>query len=195
MSQLFSRYILPIKPNEYLVQGLSHCGAYSVKGILSAYDRDSKNHPKEYHTNWLSKVTGSGFTKQYYVTILKNYGISATGKNATGLGNDQKTDLLKKLLSQNNIVMLSISNGYNDNGDYSSVRALFSGHWITLWGFDDKEQIFYLYDSCIPLIKHDKNIPIGNTKRTYQEILRDWRGSLNTQLLGFGQYYYIQASK
>lgn len=47
-------------------------------------------------------------------------------------------------------------------------------HWITLWGYDDKEKVFYVYDSGLTKNLYDRNVAIGNTKRTYDEILRDW---------------------
>lgn len=39
------KFILTRKPEEYLKQGLSHCGVYSLKAILSAYGKDNKIHP------------------------------------------------------------------------------------------------------------------------------------------------------
>ena len=70
--------------------------------------------------------------------------------------------------------MIRIGNGFLKNGKYNSLVAYFVGHWITLWGYDDEKQIFYIYDSYVPLAKHNKNIPVGNTMRTFEEILRDW---------------------
>lgn len=70
--------------------------------------------------------------------------------------------------------MLRIGNGYLKSGKYSPFIASFMGHWITLWGYNDKEKAFYVYDSYVPARRHNKTIPIGNTKRTYEEVLRDW---------------------
>ena len=60
-----SNFILSIKPKGYLTQGLSHCGAYSVKAILSAYRLDKITHPKDYHPVWIGKLTGLTLGKNY----------------------------------------------------------------------------------------------------------------------------------
>lgn len=180
-------------PSEYLVMGSSHCGAYSVKGILSAYGLDSKELPEEYHTNLVSRLTGVGFLKNYYVSVLKRHGLEAEGKNASGLSDKEKLELLKGLISRNIPAMIVISNGYTREGEYLTWRAGVFSHWITLWGYDDKERMFYVYDSYTSPQFYSKNMQVGNVKRTYDEILRDWRGALSTRvLLGWGDYYYIE---
>jgi len=39
------------------------------------------------------------------------------------------------------------------------------------------KKYFYVYDSAIPQKLYAKEIPIGNIERSYQEILRDWKGT------------------
>lgn len=95
MNILNTKMILSVKPKEYLIQGPSHCGAYSVKGILSAFGKDDKGHPKEYHTNFICRLTGSTLSKSYYPNILKRYGIHAEFKTAKDLSNSNKINLLK----------------------------------------------------------------------------------------------------
>lgn len=174
MGSLPTKFILTIKPKEYLVQGPSHCGAYSVKGILSAFDRDSKGHPKEYHPIWLGKLTGGTFGKNYWVNVLKHYGIDAEFKTARNLSPVEKINLLKSLVTKNAPVMIRIGNGYFRSNNYNPLLGKIVTHWITLWGYDDKEKVFYVYDSGLTKNLYDKNVPIGNIKRTYNEILRDW---------------------
>lgn len=70
--------------------------------------------------------------------------------------------------------MLRVGNGYAKSGNYHPIAANVIGHWISLWGFDDEKQVFYVYDPYVALSRHDKDIPIGNTARTFSEILRDW---------------------
>lgn len=76
------------------------------------------------------------------------------------------------------------------NGSYNPLLAKFFGHSITLWGYDDNEQVFYVYDSAVSINLYDKDIPVGNKKRTYTQILRDWKGALTVKLFG-GQEYLI----
>ncbi len=175
MSNLPSRYILTIKPKEYLKQGLSHCGVYSLKAILSAYGKDVKNHPKEYHTNWIGKYLLSFATgKSYYDKIFAFFGLKTETKSAEKLPNEKRSELLKTLLSKNTPVMIRIGNGYFSDR-YSPILGRVIPHWITLWGYDDKKRLFYVYDSGLPTKFWDKTLPAGNTIRTYREILRDWR--------------------
>lgn len=166
--------ILIHHPKEYLKQGLMHCGAYSVKGILSAYGRDVKKDPRDYEVSIFARLVGitNGLTN--WPKVLKDFGIDAGKGSANNLSKEQRLSLLKKLIDEDKPVMVRIGNGYLQSGRYSKFIASFMGHWITLWGYNDEERIFYVYDSCVPLARHDKNIPIGNTKRTYAEILRDW---------------------
>ena len=106
--------------------------------------------------------------------VLRSYGIPAERGDAKKLTDEQRIVLLEKLIDEDKVVMLRIGNGYSKSGKYSSFVASFLGHWITLWGYNDDEKVFYVYDSYVSLKRHDKRIPIGNTKRTYAEILRDW---------------------
>lgn len=191
-------YILTIKPKEYLKQGPSHCGSYSVKGILSAYGLDNKSHPREYHTNWFGKLTGLTVWPTYYVDILRSYGLSAERKTAAVLPDNRKTKLLKSLLIENNPVMLRIGNGYMTD-KYNPIAGRLIGHWITLWGYDDNQQFFYVYDSGLPEKYRSRHLSIGNTTRTYDEILRDWRyGTWQFwcwPFTGRGNYLYIKVSR
>ena len=173
-SNLVNKFVLSIKPEEYLKQGPSHCGVYSVKAILSAYGLDTKTHPKYYHTNLIGRFTGTTLGRQYYRNILNIHGVDAETKTAEGLTDEARIHLLKKLLSKNTPVMLRIGNGYASD-TYNPLLGRIIGHWITLWGYDDSKKLFYIYDSGLPEKHWDKNFQIGNTTRTYKEILRDWR--------------------
>lgn len=170
-----TQFILSIKPKEYLVQGISHCGVYSVKAILSAYGKDDKTDPKEYHTNWIGKNLFSFATgEEYYDKIFASYGIKSKTKSAENLSNQEKLNLLKILLSQNSPVMIRIGNGYYKSNKYNMVLGRLVPHWISLWGYNDNQKVFYVYDSGLTKNLYDKTVLIGNAKRTYDEIVRDW---------------------
>lgn len=166
--------ILSQQPKEYLEQGFTQCGAYSVKAILSAYGKDDKKNPRDYQPNVLAKYTGINRGLYLWPKVLQSYGVPAKKGDAKNLSDEQKLILLRELLNEDNPVMLRVGNGYSKSGKYSPFIASFMGHWITLWGYNDEEGVFYIYDSYVPLKKHDKTIPIGNIKRTYKEIIRDW---------------------
>ncbi|MBI4062604.1 C39 family peptidase [Candidatus Gottesmanbacteria bacterium] len=167
------KYTLSIRPKEYLKQGPSHCGVYSVKAILSAYGLDDKIHPKYYHPNLFHQETGMTWGNQYYTNILSKYGIGASMKSAKESLKNEKLNVLKNLLSRNTPVMIRIGNGYASK-IYNSLMGKLVAHWITLWGYDDDKRIFYAYDSGLPKKYWNKTQHVGNTIRTYDEILRDW---------------------
>jgi len=167
--------ILSKKPKQYPIQGKSHCGAYTTKAILSAYKRKTENNVKSYHISFLGKTTGGIFPRTFIKLLGKN-GVNAIAKKANNLTDEDRIFLLKNLLNKNRPVILLIGNGYGKNGKHSSLKAKLVGHWISLWGYDENKNRFYVYDSAARNI--DNQIPIGNISRSYQEIIRDWNGPI-----------------
>ncbi|MBI5002162.1 C39 family peptidase [Candidatus Woesearchaeota archaeon] len=162
------------KPKEYLQQGMRHCGGYTIKAILSAYNLDDGRHPKKY---LLPKVKSLGFTTPKLIQeTLKKYGFDAPIKRANKLSDDRKIQSIKKELDKNRPVILLIGNGYSSTGKYSALRMNCISHWISVWGYNDKEKIFFIYDSYVDKKSYDK-ILVGNVKRTYKQVLRDWKGT------------------
>lgn len=159
-------------PKEYLQQGLTQCGAYTVKAILSAYGKDDGRHPRDYQPNLLAKytsITGS----DTWPKVLRSYGLMAEMGNTKELTDEERIRVYKNLIDKDTPVMIRIGNGYLRSGGYSKLIAHFMGHWITLWGYNDEEKVFYIYDSYVPVYRYDKTLPIGNVKRTFAEVLRD----------------------
>src|SRR3989344_5428262 len=146
-------------------------------------------HPKEYHPNFFGRLTGLTLSKQYLVDILKSYGLNARVGYAENLSDQEKLDLLKTNLAEDKPVMVRIGNGYILSNKHNPVLGKIVGHWITLWGYDNENQIFYVYDSGLLRKYWNKSIPIGNTTRTYQEILRDWNFG------GFQLWYWFITRK
>ena len=188
MFTLPRQFVLPIKPAEYLKQGPTHCGAFSVKGILSAYGMDTTTRPQEYHPNWFGKLTGLTPNKNYFSDILRSRGVYAEDKTAAQLKDLEKIHLLKKLIANGNPVMVRIGNGYFTSKQYNPILGRIVSHWITLWGYDDAKGIFYVYDSGFPRKYWNHTLPIGNTTRTYNEMLRDGR-------FGRWQFWYWYMGK
>ena len=185
-----SKFILSKKPKEYLKQGLSHCNVYAIKGILSAYGKDVKQSPEDYHTSRNRRFTGLIWNLEVIAKILSSHGVPAQLNSAANVSEKERLTLLKRLLANDTPVMIRIGNGYLPSGKYLTILGKVVGHWITLWGYDDEEKAFYVYDSAIPKKHYDKGIPIGNKKRTYSEISRDWEGALTPWL--FKRYLYIE---
>jgi len=184
-------FIVNKTPREYLKQGTTHCGVYTVKAILSAYGKDDKSDPEDYHFNSFGRILGSS-TSEDIIKILKNYDINAEVKSASKASD--KLSILIDALKKGNPVIIRIGNGYKDNGEYSVLQANLFGHWISVWGYNNEEKVFYVYDASISKEKYDV-IPVGNKKRTFDEILRDWSMSGLLQPWMWGKtFVYIQIS-
>ncbi len=192
MNKLPSRFIVSRRPHEYLKQGPSHCGVYSVKAVLEAYNKVIGVKPEDFHTNWISRITGAVFHPDYLVRMLESYSLVVKYGTVKYLSDDKKIMHLKSMLSKDAPVILMVRNGYQANGEYSRLKAALVGHIITVWGYDDREGVCFVYDSAVPKKLYAPNIPIGNIKRTYEQVLRDWYGALPSRLLWRGSFRYIE---
>ena len=176
------RVLVKVKPKEYLRQGMRYCGGYVIKAILGAYNLDDSRHPKEYLPPLIKSL---GFTLPSDIKkVLEKYGLKASIRRANKVSDKEKLELLKKELRRNHPVVISIGNGYSPKGQYSSVRRHLIAHWVSLWGYDDHKKVFYIYDSYTNPKSYDK-VPIGNVERSYDQMLRDWRGTLYTRVRSF----------
>ena len=177
MEQLDSRVILDKHPNGYHRQGLSFCGGYSAQAILEAYGREVPNHPRKLYHRRLGRLIGIPSGPSDWEKVFAEHGLQAEPGCAKDKSPEERLNLLKSLLSEHAPVMIRIGNGYGLDGKHRRWQQKLIGHWITAWGYDDAEQVFYVYDSAVPPNLYDKDIPIGNKKRSYQEMLRDWEGA------------------
>lgn len=170
------------KPKEYLQQGMRHCGGYTIKAILSAYNLDDGRQPKKYLP---LKIKSLGFTTPRLIQeTLKQYGFNAPIKRANKFSDDKKIQLVKEELDKSRPVILLIGNGYSPTGKYSTLQMNCVSHWITVWGYDDTDKVFFVYDSYVDSNSYDK-IPVGNVKRTYEQVLRDWKGAFYFRFKSF----------
>lgn len=174
--------IVNTKPKEYIQQGMRHCGGYTIKAILSAYNLDNGRHPKKYLP---PKIKSLGFTTPKLIQeTLKHYGLDAPIKRANKFSDDKKIRSIKRELDKDRPVILLIGNGYSPIGNFSELRMNCVSHWITVWGYDDKEKVFFIYDSYVDPKSYD-TIPSGNVKRTYEQVLRDWKGAFYFRIKSF----------
>ena len=183
-----STIVVNVKPKEYLQQGMRHCGGYTVKAILSAYNLDDGRHPRGYILPLIKRLRDFGLVSPEMVSKeLEKYIYSAPIKQANKLSDGGKINQIKKEINKNHPVILLIGNGYSPQGKYSWLQQQFVRHWISVWGYDDKQNVFFIYDSFVDKQNYDK-VPIGNVKRTYKQVLRDWKGVF---YLRFRNFLYI----
>lgn len=162
------KFVLPIRPDEYLFNGPSDCGVYVVKGILSAYERDIYDDPRNYHQSSLVRKFGWTLVGDL-IKILKDFGSLKAEKGFAHGATEQKIELLKSLLRKGNPVVLNIGSCYEAK---SRWIAKIIPHWITVWGYDETD--FFLYDSSVPLDKQNLSLPIGNRKIEHQDLIWYW---------------------
>lgn len=67
--------------------------------------------------------------------------------------------------------MLLIANAYGGGKRSKWVHTLYRRHYITLWGYDERKQIFFIYDSNTKK-RIFPDMPIGNSYLTYKELVR-----------------------
>lgn len=187
------RVLVPIRPRRFPTQGASHCGAYAVLAVLSAYGVDDTDDPVDLHTHPLSRLTGSSTSMDYYPGILRSYGLVARARTAHRLPDDEKIELLKGILRNGSPIILSVANHFHRRtGRWQPLKGLVASHWVSLWGYDDGEKVFYTYDSLVGPELADE-VPVGNKKRSYSTLLQVWPGSmLSRMLLGQCSYIYVE---
>jgi hypothetical protein len=125
-------------------------------------------------------------------TLLESHGLNAPIRSAAGVDDADKLNLLRAHLETGYPVVIAIGNGHLRRGGYVAAARLVLGHYLTLYGFDDPTETFFLYDSYLDG-EPDGWLPAGNEIRTYSEILRDWRGPIYYPLIG-RRYVYIPIS-
>ncbi len=179
--------IINVKPREYLQQGMRYCGGYTIKAVLSAYDLDDRRHPKYYLPSLMQIILPT--IPKSIQKVLEEHGFKASIKRANNLSDNKKIEAIKKEINKNHPVILFIGNGYTSSGKYYSLGTNFLSHWISVWGYDNKRKVFFIYDSYIDPRYYDK-IPIGNVKRSYKQVLRDWKG-----VFYFKSFVYIPVIK
>lgn len=116
-------------------------------------------------------------------SLLEAHGLTAPVRSAARMDDDERIELLRSHLREGLPVILAIGNGHLARGRYIAALRLVVGHYLTLYGFDDDSETFFVYD---PYLQGppDEPLPAGNEQRSYAEILRDWRGPLYYPLIG-----------
>jgi len=118
--------ILTHRPKEYLEQGLIHCGAFSVKAILSAYGKDDGRRPHDYNTTILGKLFSLAGPKTW-PRVLMSYGFNVERNRVRNIWNEERLKFLKETIDHDSAIMIRIGNGFLKNGRYNSLVAYFPG--------------------------------------------------------------------
>lgn len=146
------------------------CAHYSLKAVIEWKNRENK--PIEhYSVDWRSWKTYL-MTPWWIIKVLKKHDLDYSVVRVKNLSNDKKLSLLKEKLRKGPIILL-VANWQTNKKWFSWWKALTHWHYISLWWYDDKEKIFYVYDSNTRR-KTSESIMKWTLKIPYKYILREW---------------------
>ena len=172
-------------PSTYPQQvGLS-CGEANARSVVESFG--IKYSPPTRST-WMVRLFGYSLLRDLR-ELLEAHGLVAPIRSAADLGDSAKLDALRSHIRTGLPVMIAIGNGHLGRGRYVPAARQLIGHYLTLYGFDDANETFFVYDSYLAG-EPDERLPAGNESRTYRETLRDWRGPFYYPLIG-RKYVYI----
>lgn len=146
------------------------CAHYSLKAVIEWKSRVQKP-IEDYAANWWSKTTYL-MTPWWITRVLKRYKLKYSILKAKTLTKDERLSLLKYNLRQWPIILL-VANWQTKRKRFSWWRALVHWHYISLWGYDEKNKMFYVYDSNTKR-KTEKEIMKWTIKVPYKYILKEW---------------------
>ena len=145
------------------------CAQLSLKAIIEGYDRQAKA-VQQYSQDIFSKI--SGFMLPFSVLrVLKKHKIPHKRISGRKLDYDQKIKLLQYHL-HNGPIFLLIANAYCGKMKPKMRNALTHRHYITVRGYNNKNQIFFIYDSNTQE-RIFKNVPLGNSRMPYKELIKN----------------------
>lgn len=141
---------------------------YTIHAILEAYHKRLKKNVFLYWVNLLSKLTGFLLPWSLLQVLNKN-GIKARIWTCRSRFFKVKLNTIKQWVTNWPVILL-IGHWYKWR-QFSIWKVLFLQHYLSVWGFDDEKEIFYVYDSSAQkeLVKED--IPIWNIELPYNDLI------------------------
>ncbi len=120
------------------------CAHHSLKAVIEG--KTWKQKPIiSYSCDRRSRLTYL-MTPWGIMKVLRKNGIKYQSIKAKRMSDEERLVFLKQHLRTWPLILL-IGNGMTKKGGFSWRKSLHYWHYITLWGFNDKEQVFYVYDS------------------------------------------------
>lgn len=144
------------------------CAHHSLKAVIEAKTREKKS-LHDYSCDWWSRLTYL-MTPWGLQKMLRKYEINFSIIQARKLTSSQKIALLKQALLKGPVILL-IGNGITNKKFFSRKKALTHWHYVTLWGYHEKEEVFFIYDSNT---KRSPEVYLmrGTIKIPYQDIVK-----------------------
>jgi hypothetical protein len=176
--------VVKYTPEHYPRQEGFTCGETNLKGILTGF---KLTYIPPQSIRFRIRLFGYSFI-QDISDLLETHGLSAPVSSANQLTDPEKIAIIKNHIDNDRSVLLAIGNGYLQRGVYTPIARYFIGHFITIYGYSNEEQVFYIYD---PYLKgsYPGDLPVGNDIRSFNELLRDWNGPVYYKLINMDHVY------
>lgn len=156
-------------PTYYPLQTkIGYCWPEQVRLIVETNEKSQHKHESFYTDTLLQKFIW-GMMPRQIIKILKKYWFHPKIWFLKWKKED-KLSILKHKLQAWPIVLM-ITHAYDAKKRFNLLRALWFHHYISIWWYNEKDQVFYVYDSSIATTIR-KDIPIWNTTFSYNEIIR-----------------------
>ena len=179
-----NKKIVKFHPSDYETQKGLTCGETNAKTIIQGFGKVYQ--PLE-NTPLRVKIFGFSFVKDMLKLINAN-GLYASIQYASGIDDNERLAIIRNHIDYDVPVLIAIGNGHIRRGEYNPILRYLVGHFITVYGYDDKEEVFYVYDSYLKG-SYEGNLPVGNEVRTYREFLADWQGPIYYSLIKMKHVY------
>ncbi len=146
------------------------CAHYSLKAVIE-WKKKVKRPIEDYSADWWSRKTYL-MTPWWIIRVLKKYNLKYSVIRAKKLNKNEKLLLLKQNLKDGPIILL-VANWQTKKKWFSRSKALIHRHYITLWWYDEKNKVFYVYDSNTKR-KTQTEVMEWTLKVPYKYILKEW---------------------
>jgi len=175
--------VLVKAPKKYFYQrkGKIFCGGYVLEVLLESrgFGDFPEKHLPRFRRN---KVLGAILPRDIEKGI-KKAGFKFKRIRTHKKSDKEKISVLRRELKKGHPLALLTSSGYvydNTNKKYSHKKRFVASHWVGILGYNHEDEIFYVYDPMIPPKNKKRKIPVGNTYRTYKQMLRDMKPTFYT---------------
>lgn len=129
------------------------CGAFQIAAAISSLKKIEINHYAIFN-NIIDKIW---FCLPFHISkALEQYWYKTTPQTCK---EDKKKFLIRTIQKNKNNILL-IWHWYNKQWkNFSVIKAIIFQHYISVWGYNEQKNVFYIYDSSL---KANNKIPIWN---------------------------------
>ncbi|MCF7834604.1 C39 family peptidase [Candidatus Gracilibacteria bacterium] len=154
---------------------------FTIKAVVETYKEDIRKNFQAYSGSRWNKLCG--FIMPWgVVKVLRKYGFMSQIGFCRYKIYAKKIEFIKNKIKEGYPLILVIGHAYGkDTSKFSLWKALFLQHYLSVWGYDDKKRVFYVYDSGRHVEK--QRVPVGNLSIAYDDLIK-CRGFGGWGLLG-----------